>query len=90
MPKMNYYKDDNLAFSCWFDHSAEKTESQEDKAGEQTVTAEIIPEENAAVVTTPREQSATASQSPDTASVGQQRSSTRQRRPPQWLKDYEC
>ncbi|KRZ00007.1 Uncharacterized protein T11_5724, partial [Trichinella zimbabwensis] len=72
------------------DHSPEKTESQEDKAGEQTVTAEIIPEENASVVTTPREQSATASQSPDTASVGQQRSSTRQRRPPQWLKDYEC
>ncbi|KRZ00689.1 Uncharacterized protein T11_4754 [Trichinella zimbabwensis] len=72
------------------DHSAERIESQEDKAGEETVTAEIIPVENAVVVTTPREESAAASQSPDTASVGQQRSSTRQRRPPQWLKDYEC
>ncbi|KRZ75031.1 Uncharacterized protein T10_4959 [Trichinella papuae] len=71
-------------------NSAKEIESQEDKIREETVTAEIIPEENAAVVTTPKVESAAASQSPDTESVGQQRSSTRERRPPQWLKDYEC
>ncbi|KRY42841.1 Uncharacterized protein T01_3575 [Trichinella spiralis] len=58
-------------------HSAKKIESQEDKTGEETV--EAIPEEDTAVVTTPREESAAASQSPDTASVGQQRSSTRKK-----------
>ncbi|KRX23353.1 hypothetical protein T07_5513, partial [Trichinella nelsoni] len=50
-------------------HSAEKIESQEE-------TVEAIPEEDTAVVTTPREESAAASPSPDTKTVGQQRSST--------------
>ncbi|KRY35449.1 Transposon Tf2-8 polyprotein [Trichinella spiralis] len=39
-------------------------------------TVEAIPEEDTAVVTTPREESAAASPSPDIESVGQQRSST--------------
>ncbi|KRX69386.1 hypothetical protein T06_7340 [Trichinella sp. T6] len=60
-------------------HSAEKAESQEDETAEKTVRTEIISEEDTAVVTTPREKSAAASQSPDTASVGQQRSSTRKK-----------
>ncbi|KRX14070.1 hypothetical protein T07_15262 [Trichinella nelsoni] len=58
-------------------HSAEKIESQEDKTGEETVKA--IPEEDTAVLTTPREENAAASQSPDTANVGQHRSSTRKK-----------
>ncbi|XP_003377509.1 putative integrase core domain protein [Trichinella spiralis] len=53
-------------------------------------TVEAIPEEDTAVVTTPREESAAASPSPDIESVGQQRSSTRKRRPPERLRDYEC
>ncbi|KRY90554.1 Transposon Tf2-9 polyprotein [Trichinella pseudospiralis] len=48
-----------------------------------------IPEEHTAVATTPREETATASSSPASESVGQQGSSTRKRRPPQWLRDYE-
>ncbi|KRX51725.1 Uncharacterized protein T09_7692 [Trichinella sp. T9] len=53
-------------------------------------TVEAIPEEDTAVVTTPREESAVVSPSPDTNSVGQQRSSTQKRRPPQCHKGDEC
>ncbi|XP_003382033.1 putative integrase core domain protein, partial [Trichinella spiralis] len=53
-------------------------------------TVEVIPEEDTAVVTTQREENAAASPSPDIESVGQQRSSTRKRRPPERLRDYEC
>ncbi|KRZ53668.1 hypothetical protein T02_10152, partial [Trichinella nativa] len=64
-------------------HSAEKNTSQEE-------TVEAIPEEDTAVVTTPREESAVVSPSPDTNSVGQQRSSTQKRRPPQCHKGDKC
>ncbi|KRY28532.1 Uncharacterized protein T01_15817 [Trichinella spiralis] len=53
-------------------------------------TVEVIPEEDTAVVTTQREENAAASPSPDIESIGQQRSSTRKRRPPERLRDYEC
>ncbi|KRX55884.1 Transposon Ty3-I Gag-Pol polyprotein [Trichinella sp. T9] len=66
----------------------ERIEAQEDETGEKTV--EAIPDEDTAVVTTPREETAAASPSPVSESVGQQRSSARKRRPPQWLRDYEC
>ncbi|OUC47601.1 hypothetical protein D917_01379, partial [Trichinella nativa] len=58
-----------------------------DQLRKRYVTA--IPDEHRAVVTTPREETAAVSPSPDSESVGQQRSSTRKRRPPQWLRDYE-
>ncbi|KRX76050.1 Uncharacterized protein T06_13684 [Trichinella sp. T6] len=58
------------------------------QTGEETV--EAIFEEDTAVVTTPREENAVVSPSPDTNSVGQQRSSTQKRRSPQCHKGDEC
>ncbi|KRY20363.1 hypothetical protein T12_5045 [Trichinella patagoniensis] len=64
------------------------------RAGTTLLRRQMIPLGRAArytaVVTTPREETAAASPSPVSESVGQQRSCTRKRRPPQWLRDYEC
>ncbi|XP_003376391.1 hypothetical protein Tsp_00575 [Trichinella spiralis] len=58
------------------EYNSEQTiDSQKETTREKTGTAEVIPEGNAAVVTTPREESEAGTQSVDTTRVGQRRPS---------------